>query len=106
MNHKINKTFWTRALTISIENYLWIIIKINQAKNLITTKMKFLRSHQIKKVVLKVKHISLEIERDCLDKIIKIIKMAVKLKMTQLIQKWWSAPNLKKTANLYLRMES
>jgi hypothetical protein len=48
----------------------------------------------------------LEIERDCLDKIIKIIKMAVKLKMTQLIQKWWSAPNLKKTANLYLRMES
>jgi len=49
--------------------------------------MKFLRSHQIKKVVLKVKHISLEIERDCLDKIIKIIKMAAKLKMIQLIQK-------------------
>ena len=49
--------------------------------------MKFLRSHQIKKVVLKVKRISLEIERDCLDKIIKIIKMAAKLKMIQLIQK-------------------
>jgi hypothetical protein len=47
---------------------------------MIIIRAKSLLSHQTKKVVLKAKLISLEIEQDCLDKIIKIIKMAVKLK--------------------------
>ncbi len=49
--------------------------------------MKYLQSHQIKKVVSKIKHIFLETERDCSDKIMRIIKMAVKLKTTQWIKK-------------------
>ena len=47
---------------------------------MIIIRTKSLLSHQTKKVVSKVKLISLEIEQDYLDKIIKIIKMAVKLK--------------------------